>query len=111
MTMAKSKDIPTKSKVTPNVTPKPSRDSGIPQNELKEFLLDKITEADWKKVTKIRAANVWDDRYRLNVWMEEYIEGNLYPRLRIGYSYFLRYQDGIIIDKTTEPRLKKRGVL
>ena len=98
MTMAKSKDIPTKSKVAPNVTPKPSRDSGIPQKELKEFLSDKITEADWKKVTKIRAANVWD-------------EGNLYPRLRIGYSYFLRYQDGVIIDKTTEPRLKKRGVL
>lgn len=107
--MAKPKDVPSKPKALPKVLPKPSRDSGIPQDELKEFLSDKITEADWKKVTKIKAANVWDDRYRINVWMGEHIEGNLYPRVLIGYSYFVRYQDGVIIDKTTEPT-KKRGI-
>jgi hypothetical protein len=103
MTMAKSKDVPTKS----NVTPKPSRDSGIPQDELKEFLSDKITKEDWPKVKKIRAGSLWDDWYRLNIWVEEYREGSLYPKVWIGYSYFILYENGIIIDKTNEPTLKK----
>jgi len=89
------------------VPPKEPRDTEIPQRELKEFLSDKITEKDWKKITRVEAKNLWGDRHRINAWMEEYEEGRMCPKIWIGYSYFVHYQEGMIIDKTEEQKPKK----
>jgi hypothetical protein len=100
-----------KPKKKPLKKPEPSQSKSnreIPQSELRKFLSDKVAKEDWKKVRKIRAANVWSNRYRLNVWLEEYREGSMCPRIWIGYSYFLRYHEGIIIDETEEPKKKGR---
>ena len=89
------------------VSPKETRDTAIPQNELEEFLSDKIPEKERKKVWDIVAGNVWSNRYRLNVWMEEYTEGSMCPKVWIGYSYFIHYHEGMIIDKTEEEKPKQ----
>jgi hypothetical protein len=102
-TMSKPKKKPVKETKTLQPEIKPE----IPAGELKEFLSDKITEADWKRVTNIKAGNLWDNRYRVDVWMEEYKEGVMCPKVWIGYSYFVRYHEGMIIDKTEETKPKK----
>jgi hypothetical protein len=87
----------------------PQEERGIPQKVLDDFLEDKIPPEDKKRVTQVSVGNIFDDNYRVNVWMQEYEKGSVCPKAWIGYSCFLRYHEGMIIDKTVEPKPKKKG--
>ncbi len=82
----------------------------MPQDKLDKFLEDKISREEMRKVTEIRATNVFDNFYRVNAWMEEYKDESICPRVWIGYSWFLKYEDGKIMDKTIEPKPKKEKI-
>ena len=83
--------------------PKPVKPE-IPKELVDKFLEDKITPKDRKRISKIKCTNLWDNRYRINVWLEETQEEFFSTSYWIGYSYFLRYDDGKIIDKTIYPK-------
>jgi hypothetical protein len=99
-------------KKKPAPKPAPKQDRGepkskkpeIPKELVDKFLEDKITPKDKKKISKIKCTNLWHDRYRINVWLEETQEEFFSSSYRIGYSYFLHYDDGKIIDKTIYPK-------
>ena len=92
----------------PKTKPEPSQEEkGIPRSELDKFLEDKISPEDKKKITKVTAENVFNDNYRVNAWMRENKEDHSCLKVWIGYSYFLRYHEGMIIDKTKEAKIKK----
>jgi hypothetical protein len=99
-----------KPKTKPKTKPEPPQEEkGIPRSELDKFLEDEISPEDKKRITNVTVENVFNDNYRANVWMQEYEKDNVCPKVWIGYSYFLRYHEGMIIDKTVEPKLKKKG--
>ncbi len=101
-----------KPKVAKTVEPKeaPPRKPEIPQDAVKEFVENKIPSKDKCKIGTIKCTNLWDNRFRINVWMEEHEEGRMVPKIWIGYSYFVHYHDGLIIDKTILPKPKKERI-
>tara|TARA_R110000824_G_scaffold62141_1_gene164749 strand:+ start:2200 stop:2529 length:330 start_codon:yes stop_codon:yes gene_type:complete len=105
--MNKMKNKPKPKKSTKEKTT-PKR-KGIPKEELDEFLEGKIPPEDKAKITKISADNVFEDNYRINVWMQEYHGDCVCPQVWIGYSCFVKYHEGMIINKTVEPKPKKKG--
>ena len=83
----------------------------VSQDALDQFLMDKIKPEDKKKIGKVQCENLWGNRYRINVWMEEYRgEEPLFPSNYIGYSYFVYYHEGLIVDKTIAEKPKKERI-
>ena len=82
----------------------------ISQDALDQFLVDKIKPEDKKKVRKVKCESLWNNNYRINVWMEEYGQEQFFPSHRIGYSYFVYYHEGLIIDKTISDKPKKERI-
>lgn len=96
--------------------PKPKRkkktirqpqESAIPRNILNDFLAEKIKEEDNKKIELKDCSPVGHNKYRVDVWLKEHDEGFYCPRVWIGYSYYLEYKDGKIVDKTIYPKPSK----
>ena len=82
----------------------------ISQDALDQFLMDKIKPEDKEKISNIKCVNLWENRYRINVWMEEHGPGQLFPNHWIGYSYFAHYHEGLVIDKTIAEKPKKERI-
>lgn len=88
----------------------------IPNDILKSFLDEHITLEDAVKVNQVVDGFLWEkgdiQRYRINVWMIEYIEGMFCPRNYIGYSWFVHYNtsDKTLTDKTIAPKPKKERI-
>ena len=78
----------------------------IPQDVLEQFVGH--TENLWM----IKAGHLWDDKYRINVWTEEWIDGWVTPKHRIAKSFFVQYYDAeqMIIDKTIPPKPVKKKI-
>jgi len=83
------------------------QESAIPRNILNDFLAKKISKGDNKKITLKECSLVGHNRYRVDIWLKEHDEGFYCPRIWIGYSYYLQYEDGKIIDKTIYPKPKE----
>jgi len=79
----------------------------IPKDVLDKFLDQKISTEDKKRISQRECASVGRDRYRVNVWLQEFEEGQYYPKTWMGYSYYLHYKDGDITDKTIYPKPKE----
>ena len=68
---------------------------------------------DWighvKNLHLIRYTNVYDNRYRTDVFTHYKVEGDLYDRLAISQSYFVAVVDGEVVNltQTVEPEKKK----
>lgn len=68
---------------------------------------------DWighvKNLHLIRYTNVYDNRYRTDVFTHYKVEGDLYDRLAISQSYFVAVVDGEVVNltQTVEPEDKK----
>jgi len=68
---------------------------------------------DWighvKNLHLIRYTNVYDNRYRTDVFTYYKVEGDLYNRLLISQSYFVAVIDGEVVNltQTVEPEKKK----
>lgn len=92
--------------------PKPT----IPNELLKAFLEERITTEDAVKVTQVVDGFLWEkgdiQRYRINVWMKEPVEGMFCDRNYIGESWFVHYdkKNKTLTDKTIEPKPKQEKV-
>lgn len=88
-------------------TPEPKKPDpvkpSIPKDVWDKFLDQKMDAKDKKRIHQKECANVGRDHYRVNVWLEKYVEGQYYPEIWMGYSYYLHHKDGKIIDKTIYP--------
>ncbi len=73
----------------------------IPDEVLEDFLAGKITAGD--SVHMIDAKELWEGHYRVNVWVNENIKGYLWPKIYIGHSYFMKYSNGVLEDRTITP--------
>ena len=51
---------------------------------------------------KIDANNVYDNRWRVDVWIEEWKEESTGPSYRIAYSYFCTIKDNCILKSNPE---------
>ena len=84
---------------------KPKEELTIPDDKLKEFV--------WhvKNLFQIDANKLWENRFRINVWTETYSEeNNVVPAYNIVKSFFVHYHNGIIIDKTIQPKPKEEKI-
>jgi len=76
----------------------------IPMNKLKEF----VGPVD--NLLQISAVHLWDNRFRINVWTSKYKENALSPTIKIDKSFFVHYNNGIIIDQTIQPKPKEERI-
>jgi hypothetical protein len=89
--------------VEPKAPPKPT----IPNDILKAFLDRHVATGDAVNITQVTDSFLWEkggtERYRVNVWMKEEIEGAFCHRNYIGYTWFLQLDrdSETLTDKTT----------
>jgi len=76
----------------------------IPDNELREFV-GKIPN-----LLKIDSVNVNNDKWRINVWTEEFKDERVVPSFTIVKSFYVKYDDGVIYDETIKPSIKPTNV-
>tara|TARA_Y100001938_G_scaffold122892_1_gene171693 strand:+ start:1206 stop:1523 length:318 start_codon:yes stop_codon:yes gene_type:complete len=81
----------------------PVAETPEPQNPLAPFVQKQVLDAIGKidRMVKIRAKNVFNNNWRVNIWCEVDSETELcvIPQLKIKYSYFVRTdEEGKIID-------------
>ena len=76
----------------------------IPDNELREFV-GKIPN-----LLKIESVNVNNDKWRINVWTEEFKDERVVPSFTIVKSFYVKYDDGVIYDETIKPSIKPTNV-
>lgn len=68
----------------------------LPSEVMENFLNDKIKLDMLSNVFMVKSHFLWDssdgiERYRINVWMEEDVEGLNFGRNYIGHSFFVKY--------------------
>ena len=76
----------------------PEKKKTIPTDKLENFVgyVENIYKIDCKWVFPDGDG----ERFRVNVYSEEYVDNSLYPRIRMSESYSLYYDGQEIIDKT-----------
>lgn len=98
----------TKAKKTKDATMDKSPKNKIPQEKLREFV------GEVSDLFMIRAEYLWGEndvhRFRINVWIKEKMEDCLGLSQKITKSYFVHYNGGVIVDKTTKPKIEKRSI-
>jgi len=94
-------------KVYPVKKPKPKKKKTINDNKLKEFVgpVDNLYE--------IAATNVFDHRYRIDVWTSKYSsKESIAPSFRIEKSFFVVLtDDGEIVDRTIQPKPRDKRII
>ena len=65
----------------------------IPEDKLKKFV------GPVENLLKIDAINVYDNRFRVNVWTRTWVGDSVVPRNKIEKSFFVKY-DKEIVDLT-----------
>lgn len=76
----------------------------IPREVLIPWVEDKIKSL--RNVSLIRGGFLWEhgdiERYRINVWMRETVEGQFCEKIYISHSWFVHYhrRTKLIVDKT-----------
>ena len=113
MTMTASKPIKKIEKAPVHVKEKKPT---IPNDILKVFLDRNINKEDNKKINMVVDAFLWQlgniQRYRINVWMKEPVDGMFCERHWIGYSWFVHYDvtNKTLTDKSIAPKPKKEKI-
>ncbi len=102
----------------PDIKKKP--DPKIPADILSEFLEEKVKVRDMPNVKTIRNNFLWEknetQRYRINVWVEEYVDGRYCPKVYIKYSFFVHYNkktkkiEDLTIEQTLDLETMKRSM-
>jgi|LakMenEpi03Aug12_release.lakeMendotaPanAssembly.Ray.scaffolds.fasta_scaffold00240_92 hypothetical protein len=70
------------------------KSTSIPQNELENFV------GYIKNLHKIDCIRIWENHFRINVWIEKYCDNSVYPKYSITKSFFVFYDGWHIVDKT-----------
>tara|TARA_R110000824_G_scaffold140233_1_gene305969 strand:+ start:4071 stop:4376 length:306 start_codon:yes stop_codon:yes gene_type:complete len=78
----------------------------IPKEVLSEFV------GHVPNLWMISAINLWDNRYRINAWTEEWKDDCITPSYKIEKSFFVHYHDAeqMILDKTLAPKPKSEKI-
>ena len=65
---------------------------------MKERFIDKYSEREWNRIWKRDLYNVFDNKWRVNLWSKTKIEGSICDRTLIEYSYFIAFheEEGIL---------------
>jgi hypothetical protein len=70
-------------------------DPKLPKEVFTKFLEDKISISEISNVCRVRDNFLWEkngvQRFRINVWVEEYEELKYCPKVYIKHSFFVRY--------------------
>ena len=66
----------------------------IPDGQLREFV-GKVPN-----LFKIDSCHIHSDKYRINVWTQEFKNERVVPTSKIAKSYYVKYEDGVIYDET-----------
>ena len=66
----------------------------IPDSELREFV-GKVPN-----LLRIDSTNVNNDKFRINVWTEEFKDERIVPSFTIVKSFYVKYEEGVIYDET-----------
>ena len=66
----------------------------IPDDQLREFV-GKVPN-----LLKIDSCHIHADKFRVNVWTEEFKDERVVPTFSIVKSYYVKYEDGVIYDET-----------
>ena len=94
-------------KVYPVKKPKPKKKKTINDNKLKEFVgpVDNLYD--------IAATNVFDNRYRIDVWISKYSsKESIAPSFRIEKSFFVVLtDDGESVDRTIQPKPRDKRII
>lgn len=76
------------------------------QKETEESKKDEYLIRDWlgndKSAHHIRFKNVYDDRYRVDVFTKHHASGDISETIAISDSYFVRVKDGEVRDLTVK---------
>ena len=105
----------TKKTSKPNTSQKPKPDPVIPKKELDAFLEKNTGLSSIDNVSLVECCYLWEkgdiQRYRLNVWVSEPVEGRYCRRNYIKHSFFTHYnkESKEIKDHTIEPELNADG--
>ena len=89
-----------KKKPLSDSTPEPPTKKLIPKHELTEF----VGKVD--NLWKIEALHLWEDNFRINVWTQTQIEGQITTIYKVDKSFFVVYNEekGSIVNKTIQPK-------
>tara|TARA_R110002110_G_scaffold3883_5_gene20121 strand:+ start:928 stop:1242 length:315 start_codon:yes stop_codon:yes gene_type:complete len=88
--------LPPSQKFTKKVTLEDNHESFV-----KNQVTERVGKIDDLKM--IRAKNVFDNNWRVDIWCETKTEGCIVPKLDIRYSYFIRAdKEGNIINSSPE---------
>tara|TARA_R100000742_G_C4250262_1_gene68658 strand:+ start:65 stop:415 length:351 start_codon:yes stop_codon:yes gene_type:complete len=96
----------------PPSPPKPT----IPNDILKAFLDRHIKTEDAGKVSQVSDGFLWKkgnlERYRINVWIKQFVEGQYCANYSIDYSWFVHFDrdSQTLTDKTIAPKPQKEKV-
>ena len=71
----------------------------IPDGELREFV-GKVPN-----LLKIDSINVNNDKFRINVWTEEFKNERIIPTYTIVKSFYVKYEEGVIYDEIIKPSI------
>jgi len=114
--MAKTK----KSKAVKVTETKKKPDPKIAADVLENFLEEQINLRDMINVKMVRENFLWEknsiQRYRINVWVEEYQDGRYCPKVYIKHSFFVRYNKktkeikDLTIEQTLDLETMKRSM-
>lgn len=77
----------------------------IPDEQLREFV-GKVPN-----LLKIDSHHIHSDKFRINVWKEEFKDERVVPTHSIVRSYYVKYEDGVIWDETIPPAVKPANKL
>lgn len=83
----------------------PVANKAMAENTHKSFVEKQVLEGVGKidNLKMIRAKNVFDNNWRVDIWCETETEGCIVPKLDIRYSYFIRAdKEGNIINSSPE---------
>ena len=72
----------------------------IPESVVEDFLQDKLTIKEIANINMVKSHHLWNDRYRINVWVNKDSDDLINSAKFIGKSYFVQYEDKVITDRT-----------
>ena len=84
--------------------PIPEKKPEIPQEVLEEFV------GSVPYLMQITATHIYNNRFRVNAWTEQYFDDRVVPKINIEKSFFVHYHEGIIIDETIQPKPQEKGL-
>ena len=94
-----------KKKPLSDPTPEPpTKKKVIPKEQLKEFV-GKV-----ENLWKIEAIHLWESNFRINVWTQTQVEGQITTNYKVDKSFFVVYNEanGSIVDKTIQPQTEEK---